>query len=143
MANEHQAPEGTLPVRVVGVCKAPHGGAFVLLRVEDGRNVPIWIDENQAVAIHMTLEGMPSARPMTHEFIQTMLTTLGAVVTELCIDRVENNVFHATCLLQRGEENWKIDCRPSDGISLALRFQAPIFIAESVVEAAHVEAPKA
>lgn len=126
-------------VRVVGVCQAPHGGAFVLLRDNLGRNLPIWIDEGQAYSIHLALEGSSAARPMTHDLLKLLVERLGGSIEYILIDDLYNNVYYAKLEVHQGEKSSQIDCRPSDAIAVAVRFAVPIYVADHVLEEGQVQ----
>ena len=125
-------------VRVVGVCQTPHGGAFVLLRDSLGRNLPIWIDEGQAVSIHYALEGNAPARPMTHDLLKLLVERLGGSVESILVDDLYSNVYYAKIELHQGGRSQQIDCRPSDAIAVAVRFRVPIYVADHVLEEGQV-----
>jgi bifunctional DNase/RNase len=126
-------------VRVVGVCQAPHGGAFVLLRDSIGRNLPIWIDETQALSIHLALEGNTPSRPMTHDLMKLLVERLGGSVEYILVDDLYNNVYYAKLEVKQGERTSQIDCRPSDAIAVAVRFKVPIYVADHVLEEGQVQ----
>jgi len=126
-------------VRVVGVCQAPHGGAFVLLRDSLGRNLPIWIDEGQAYSIHLALEGSAPPRPMTHDLIKLVVERLGGSIEHILVDDLYNNVYYAKLEVRQGERRSQIDCRPSDAIAVATRFSVPIYVADHVLEEGQVQ----
>jgi hypothetical protein len=50
------------------------------------------------------------------------------------IDDLWQSTFYAKLVLQVGDEEVEIDCRPSDGIALALRAGAPIYVLDEVME---------
>jgi bifunctional DNase/RNase len=122
-------------VKVVGVYQAPHGGAFVLLRDTRSRNLPIWIDESQAVSISLALgESSGPARPMTHDLMKLLVERLGGAVEYILVDDLYNNVYYAKIALRQGEKTSEIDCRPSDAIAVGVRFKVPIYVADHVLE---------
>lgn len=123
-------------VKVIGVYQAPHGGAFVLLRDSLSRNLPIWIDESQAVSISLAIsEGNAApARPMTHDLMKLLLEKLGGGVEYILVDDLYNNVYYAKIGLVQGDKRHEIDCRPSDAIALGVRYRCPIYVADHVLE---------
>jgi len=125
-------------VRVVAVCQTPHGQAFVLLRDSLGRNLPIWIEEGQALSIHLALEGTAPPRPMTHDLIKLLVERLGGAIEHILVDDLYNNVYYAKLEVRQGERRSQIDCRPSDAIAVATRFGVPIYVADHVLEEGHV-----
>jgi hypothetical protein len=126
-------------VRVVGVCQAPNGGAFVLLRDSLGRNLPIWIDEGQAYSIHLALEGSAPPRPMTHDLIKLVVERLGGSIEHVLVDDLYNNVYYAKLEVRQADRRSQIDCRPSDAIAVAARFSVPIYVADHVLEEGQVQ----
>lgn len=109
---------------------------FVLLRDNKGRRVPIWVGQFEAWAIQLSLEGEAPDRPFTHDLIKILLDRLDATVERVIIDDLWNETFYAKIGLTRPSgENVEIDARPSDAIAVALRARAPIYMAESVLEA--------
>ncbi|MCX7992914.1 MAG: bifunctional nuclease family protein [Fimbriimonadales bacterium] len=128
-----------LEVRVSGVYeRIEHGqprALLVQLRDNYGRSVPIVIGPFEAHAIITALNDDTPPRPMTHDLIRNILTRLGASIDRVLIDDLWQGTFYAKIYLLHGDEEIEIDSRPSDAIALALRFRAPIYMAESVLEA--------
>ena len=83
----------------------------------------------------MKLSGMEVPRPMTHDLVVSVVEHLGAVVEKLVIDKLVENTFHAKLELKPlGGEVKQVDCRPSDGIALAVRTGCDIFVDEEVLK---------
>jgi uncharacterized protein len=127
-----------IEVKVVGVYEHPKGG-FVLLRDSRGRAMPIFIGHPEALSISLALEGHATPRPLTHDLLVNAIRQLGGSAERLVITRVEDNTFYAALRLRQGEREMELDCRPSDGIAAALRFQVPVYVAEAVLEESQVE----
>ena len=127
--------EGYSKARVVGVYKLSidHEEAFaVILSCKEWGNLflPIFIGPPEALAIHMALEGHKPKRPLTHDLIINILDNLGVIVEKVTIDAVVDNLFVATIVLRDDNgKRWYIDARPSDSIAIALRVNAPIYVA--------------
>jgi len=101
----------------------------VLLKSPEGDEVlPIWIGPAEASAIFTVLTGRAFERPMTHDLMSIIVDVLGAEVREVEITGINNNTYFARIVLNRGEEVFYIDARPSDSIALALRCDASIFV---------------
>ncbi len=113
---------------------------IILRDEEDKRSLPIWVGLPEANAIAMELEKMPMQRPMTHDLLKNVLETVKARVTRVAVTDLRENTFYALIHLQLGTQELTVDSRPSDAIALALRVEAPIFVAEEVlVKAESVE----
>jgi bifunctional DNase/RNase len=101
---------------------------------EEKRVLPIWIGLFEASAIATELEGINFSRPMTHDLIRDILSTLGIEVLKVEVHDLRNNTFFANIhLLQNGQPR-VIDSRPSDALALALRAGAPIYVEERVID---------
>ena len=110
---------------------------IVVLKGDDSDDVlPIWIGVFEANAIAMQLEGVTRPRPMTHDLINSIINSLDAKVDHIYIHSLEDNTFFAEIVFNKNGETIKIDSRPSDAINVALRSNAPIFVAEEVLEKA-------
>lgn len=103
-----------------------------------GRILPIWIGHPEATAIMLAIEDAEPPRPMTHDLFHHVLEALGAYVERVEITRVEDGTFYAALVVRTEDRTLAIDARPSDSIALAVRFGAPLFVSEQVMEDASV-----
>ena len=109
----------------------------VILRETNGnRFLPIWIGQFEAEAIAMFLQEVEAVRPMTHDLLKNLILGMGAVLERVEIHDLRDDVFYARLMIRSGEQSIEVDSRPSDGIALAIRVHAPIFIAEAVMDRA-------
>jgi uncharacterized protein len=107
---------------------------MIILRDEDDkRSLSIWVGLPEANAIALELEKIPTQRPMTHDLIKSLLETVEARVTKVVVTDLRENTFYAVIHLHMGTRDLTVDSRPSDAIALALRVEAPIFVAEAVL----------
>lgn len=98
------------------------------------REMLIWIGETEALAIKDALAGPDSPRPKTHDLLKNIMDALSATVTAMYINANDNNIFYAKLRLKSGSEEIDIDSRPSDALAIALRYNAPIYVDENVIE---------
>ena len=114
-------------------------GFVVFLKAEsDHRTLPIFIGAAEAQAIAFVLEKVQPPRPLTHDLIKSLMDSLECRIKRIEISDLQDNTFYAKLFLEwNGTEIW-LDSRPSDAIALALRFSAPIYAAEEVMNAAGV-----
>ncbi len=108
--------------------------ALVLKEVEGVRRLPIVIGTPEAMAISNELEGTPRPRPMTHDLLKNAIEALDAAVIGVFIHDLADQTFYA--LIQLDRNDVELDSRPSDAIAIALRFNAPIYIAENLLDEA-------
>lgn len=113
---------------------------IVLLKtVDDNRYLPIWIGHPEAAAILMKLQGADTPRPMTHDLMVDMLDQVETKVERITVNELRDNTFFATIVLSVSGTEIEIDSRPSDALALAVRVQAPIFVAEEVIDESSIE----
>jgi len=106
----------------------------VVLREQGGvRQVPIVIGFPEVTSIQMKVAGIEPPRPLTHDLLVHVLQALDARGVKLVVDDVREGTFFAKLhLLTKDGQNVVIDCRPSDGIALAVRLKIPLFVVEGV-----------
>jgi bifunctional DNase/RNase len=113
---------------------------IVLLKTKDGNKyLPIWIGQPEAAAILMKLQGASTPRPMTHDLVTDILGQLEAQVVRITVTELRENTFYAQITVQMDGTEIDVDSRPSDAIALAIRAEAPIFAADSVIEESAIE----
>jgi len=98
--------------------------------------LPIWIGVFEANAIALTIENIPTPRPMTHDLLKNILAHLNIVVERIVVNDVRNNTFFAAIHCRHAAGEMIVDSRPSDAIALALRVHSPIYVEHAVVEKA-------
>jgi bifunctional DNase/RNase len=128
-----------IPCEILGLSSSPAtGGAYaILLKEVDGKKrLPIIIGAFEAQAIALEIEGIKPPRPLTHDLLKQLTDSLGATVLEIIIDELRDNTFYAKIILEVSGFSQEIDARPSDAIALAVRAQAPIYVNETVMDAA-------
>ncbi len=124
---------------ILGLSSSPStGGAYAILLKETGANrrLPIIIGAFEAQAIALEIEGIKPPRPLTHDLLKQMIDNLGATIIEIIVDELRENTFYAKILIEVSGLTNEVDARPSDAIALAVRARSPIYVAESVMEAA-------
>src|SRR5688572_30078034 len=120
----------------------PTNQPIVLLRERDGeRYLPIWIGAAEAAAIALSLQGVVTPRPMTHDLMKTMLEDLAVQVRRIVVTELRESTFFATIEMQRETATFEVSSRPSDAIALAVRMAVPIFASEEVLEEASILIP--
>lgn len=107
---------------------------LVLLRSEKGELLPIQIDALQAIAIAAGRSAEKTERPLTHDLLVSVLEMLGATVARVEITDLIEGTFFSMLVLERSGVQFDVDARPSDALAVAARTQAPIFVAEHVLE---------
>ena len=106
---------------------------IILKDAEDRKALPIWVGIFEANAIALELEKIATPRPMTHDLIKNILDHLGATVQQVVINDLRDNTFYAVIEITVNGNRIPIDSRPSDAIAIALRVNAPIYVADAVI----------
>ena len=131
--------DDVIQVEITGLSSSPStGGAYALILGEiDGmRRLPIIIGAFEAQAIALELEKIQPPRPMTHDLLRNVFDALGAEITEVVIDDLRDGTFYAKIRFIHDGSEMQLDSRPSDAIALAVRMEAPIYVAEHVMDEA-------
>jgi bifunctional DNase/RNase len=136
-----------VPMSIKGLMLDPMSNSPIVVLKDDDEKLflPIWVGIFEANAIALQLENITTPRPMTHDLLRNMIEELNASVTRIVINDLKDATFFAQIrLLIRsagGEKYMEIDARPSDAIALALRTEAPIYVAQSVLDQAQTITP--
>ncbi|GAB5520560.1 MAG: bifunctional nuclease family protein [Rhodothermales bacterium] len=130
-----------IPVDIIGLSTSPSSGgayALVLGEVEGNRRLPIIIGAFEAQAIALELEKIQTPRPMTHDLLRDLFDVVGAEVTDVVVDELREGTFYAKIRYSYGGTDSQLDARPSDAVALAVRVDAQILVAPSVLEEAGI-----
>jgi bifunctional DNase/RNase len=113
--------------------------ALVLSEMEGTRTLPIIIGafEAQSIAIALETEIKPP-RPLTHDLFKTFSDRFLITVKEVIIHKLVDGVFFSSLVCEKDGIEESIDTRTSDAIAIAIRFQAPIYTYENILEKAGV-----
>lgn len=116
-------------------------GAYSLIldEVKGNRKLPIVIGgfEAQAIATELEKETRPP-RPLTHDLFKSFANHFDITIKKVIIHKLVEGVFYSSIICERDKIEEIIDSRTSDAIALALRFDAPIFTYESLLEKAGI-----
>ena len=123
-------------VTIAGLAMDPASNTpIVILKTEDGeKTLPIWIGLLEATSIASALQEIKFDRPMTHDLFKNLTDELNLHIDRIDICDLKDNTFFAEIHFASKEQTFTMDARPSDAIALALRFKAPIFVEEVVIE---------
>lgn len=113
--------------------------ALVLSEIEGTRTLPIIIGafEAQSIAIALEAEIRPP-RPLTHDLFKTFSDTFDINIKEVIIHKLVDGVFFSSLVCEREGVEEVLDTRTSDAIAIAVRFNAPIFTYENILDKAGI-----
>jgi bifunctional DNase/RNase len=126
-------------VDLVGLhVEATSGAPLIIVREHEApyRVVPIVIGGAEAASIAVALSGEVPPRPMSHDLMAALVTGLGARVDRLEVTALRDGAFLAELAVSGPDGPRRLDTRPSDGIALAVRLGAPLYVGEDVLDEA-------
>jgi bifunctional DNase/RNase len=132
-----------IQMEILGLSTSPSsGGAYALIlnEIDGNRRLPIIIGTFEAQAIALELEHIKPPRPMTHDLIKSVVLGLNSWVKHIVINELRDGTFFAEIICENEGSEVAIDSRPSDAIAIAIRFDAAIFVEESVLNDAGITA---
>lgn len=107
---------------------------IIIKTLDNDQTIPIWIGLLEATSITSALQKVTFGRPMTHDLFKNFTDKINITVTKVEICDLKNDTFFARMYFKSDNSSFDIDARPSDAIAMALRFQAPIFVDDKVIE---------
>jgi len=125
-----------IEMKVVNLTDQNNQRMVWLQSLEDETMLPILIGDAEAIAISVELAGKQMVRPLTHDLLKTILDKFEASVDRINIVDLKDEIFYAELILTCSGKEIRIDARPSDSIALALKYDAPVFIDEEVLNVA-------
>jgi len=109
----------------------------VILKEQAGeRYLPIWIGPAEADAIAVKLQSVDVPRPLSHDLLWSVISSLNASIDSVVINELRDDTFYGRIILNAREGQVGIDSRPSDALALAIRAGAPIFAEDTVLDEA-------
>lgn len=113
--------------------------ALILRETNGTRRLPIIIGGFEAQSIAIQIEKIKYSRPLTHDLFKNFADTFGIQVTEVIIYKLEEGVFYSQLISNNGKDIHEIEARTSDAVSLALRFNCPIYTYEQIMKDAAID----
>lgn len=125
---------------VIGVrVEMPSNQPIILLKEIGGvRYLPIWVGAVEATSIAFAQQGVSPPRPLTHDLMKDLLSSLNANIDSIHLTELRDGVFYSVINLTGGVS---VSARPSDAIALALRTGSPILGSEELLQEAGIEIP--
>ncbi len=123
-------------VSIAGLTMDPASNTpIILLKSEENdQAIPIWIGLLEATSIASVLQDIKYERPMTHDLFKNFTERLDISISKIEVCDLKDNTFYAKIHFISKDGNFEMDARPSDAIALALRYDAPIYVADEVMQ---------
>ena len=99
----------------------------------DNNSIDILVGTKDAKQISLAKEGISLPRPSTHDLLLDIVESFNVKVKKIIITDYKSSVYFSKIVLHNislGEI--QIDCRPSDGIIISLKLNAPLYVSEKI-----------
>ena len=110
----------------------------ILREVDDERYLPIWIGTPEADSITIALQEVEVSRPLTHDLVKNIFTSLSAQVLRVEVVALRDDTFYGNIVVELDGRTVNIDSRPSDALAVAVRTHVPIMVTRSVMDTAGI-----
>ncbi len=123
-------------VNIAGLTLDPASNTPILIlkAIEGDQAIPIWIGLLEATSIASALQKVNFDRPMTHDLFKNFIDLLNMKVQKVEVCDLKDNTFYGRIFFSSSEKKFNMDARPSDAIAMAIRFDAPIFVDDKIIE---------
>ncbi len=123
-------------VTIAGMTMDPTSNTpiIILKSVKGDQAIPIWIGLLEATSIASALRNIQFDRPMTHDLFKNFIETMNLDVSKIEVCDLKNNTFYAKIYFTSVDREFHMDARPSDAIAIAIRFSAPIYVDDKIIE---------
>ncbi len=115
-------------VRGVVIDETNNSPILILQEVKGNRFLPIWIGMAEAHSIIIELNKQKFPRPLTHDLLKFVIEGLGGKVLRVDIMDMRDSMYFGRIIIQRDDEIFTFDSRPSDSVALAIRVDCPIYV---------------
>ena len=124
-------------VKVMGVSEAtPDNNIYLLMleEVDGSRKLPIIIGGFEAKSILIALQKVELKRPIVYDLMLDMMNHCDIDLVRVDIVRKSGEAYFSKLVIMNGDEELQLDSRTSDSVALAVRYNAPIYVEEEILE---------
>lgn len=135
--------ESKIKVEVLGISYSTQIGQnipfIVILGIAKERvRIPIIIGQSEAQSIAVALDKVTTPRPLSHDVFTSLTSNFDIYIKEVVIYKYSEGVYYAKMVCYNEEKEMDIECRPSDGIAIALRLNRPIYTYQEIFDQAGI-----
>ena len=130
-----------MDIESIRVNRASNQRVVLLKEREKEWYLPIWIEPTEVDAMVVSLQPFKIARPLTHDLICAIIKVFGGKINGVLIDEVRGTTFFAKLIVADKAGVMQFPCSPSDGMGLAIRAKAPIFVESSILDIFGIPGP--
>lgn len=107
---------------------------IMLLQEKDGaRKLPVMIGPFEAQAIVVAKQNIHFDRPATHDIFKLFAEACNTPLLHAKIYKIKEGTFYSYLLFAKEDGEFKLDVRTSDAVAIAMRFGAPIYIDDELL----------
>lgn len=128
-------------VKILGLSysQSQSGSYVVVLSEKKGmRKIPVIIKPADAQQIAVKLEGIKSARPLTHDLFKSMTDIFSISLKGIHIYSLLEGIFYSKMVLTNGFEDYDVECTIGDGLALSLVYKCPIWVNEDIIDSSGI-----
>ena len=128
-------------VKILGISysQSQSGSYVIVLSEMKGKTkLPLIVKPNDAQIIASKIEGIKSARPLTHDLIKSLTDSFNIDIQEVHIYSILEGIFYAKIVSSNGLDEVEIECCVGDALALSLVYDCPIYVSQSVLNIAGV-----
>lgn len=127
--------KSAIPVQIRALIPTNAGTAVFL--GNDEKVFTIYIDQAIGAAISLYLNSAEKERPLTHDLLANVLTSLGAKVERVAINDFRNGIYYGRLIITAENELQQrkiieLDARSSDCMAMAALQKSPIYVSSVV-----------
>lgn len=128
-------------VKILGISysQSQSGSYVIVLSEMKGKTkLPLIVKPNDAQIIASKIEGIKSARPLTHDLIKSLTDSFNIDIQEVHIYSILEGIFYAKIVSSNGLDEVEIECCVGDALALSIVYGCPIYVSQSVLNIAGV-----
>lgn len=123
------APEDLVQIESVSLASEEAGHRVTLKETKESQGeLDMFVGGSEFASIAKELGLMTPPRPLTHDVYNHLLEGLEVGYIKLEIYGLEENAYLSRLYYSKNGQDEEMEIRPSDGIAIALRNEAPIFL---------------
>ena len=126
-----------IQVKILGISEVKSSEDIYWLLLEEvlgERRAPILIGKLEAQSISASIQNIETPVPLPYHLFAKIVDNFNIKLKDILIFTKEEGLFWAQQTWQHGSDVFIIESRASDGIALAMRCDAPIFMDLSIFE---------
>ena len=116
------------------------GYLVTLKSFEDSDSMDILVGTKDAKQISLAKEGINLPRPSTHDLLLNIIDGFDVKIKKIIITDYKSSIYYSKIVLHNiGIGEIQVDCRPSDGMIISLKSEAPIYISEKLFNISRID----